>query len=136
MVVRGVRQHYISVLPRQGDHGLSAFEVLGAWEPVEGDLEHQAVDTRWKDPQKAQEDPRRLVLMRRLTDTDPTRVYAGCIPTSLSAGAVPFRFRQRWQHQERVKEDVLGWTRSEDFQRDRTEFWLGSKFLFDKPGLE
>lgn len=94
--------HYISVLPRQRDHGLSAFEVLGEWESVEGDPHHQAVDARWKDPQKADTDPRRLVLMRRLTDTDPTRIYAGCIPDSLSAGAVPTCFRQRWQHQERV----------------------------------
>ncbi|MDI6793485.1 MAG: hypothetical protein QME81_11575 [bacterium] len=43
-----------------------------------------------------------LVLMRRLTDTDPTRVYAGRIPASLSAGAVPPHFRQRWSYQERV----------------------------------
>jgi hypothetical protein len=93
---------YISVLPRQGDHSLAAFELLGAWEPVDGDPEHQAVEARWKDPQKAQADPRRLVLMRRLTDTDPTRVYAGRIPLSLSAGAVPARFRQRWLYQERV----------------------------------
>jgi hypothetical protein len=60
------------------------------------------VNARWKDPQKAQEDPRQLVLMRRLIDTDPTRVYAGRIPAGLPAGAVPPRFRQRWLHQERV----------------------------------
>jgi hypothetical protein len=95
-------REYISVLPRKGDQSLSAFELLGKWEPVAGDPEHEAVNARWKDAQKAQEDPRRLVLMRRLKDTDPTRVYAGRIPESLSAGAVPTRFRQRWQHQERV----------------------------------
>ena len=95
-------REYISVLPRKGDQGLAAFELLGEWEPVEGDPDHEAVDARWKDPQKAQEDPRRLVLMRRRKDTDPTRIYAGRIPESLSAGAVPARFRQRWQHQERV----------------------------------
>jgi transposase len=93
---------YISVLPRQGDQSLTAFELLGEWELVAGDPEHLAVDARWKDPQKAQADPRRLVLMRRLTDTDPTRVYVGRIPAGLSAGAVPAHFRQRWQHQERV----------------------------------
>ena len=93
---------YISVLPRKGDQSLAAFKVLGEWELVERDPGHEAVDARWEDPQKAEEDPRRLVLMRRLEDTDPTRVYAGCIPESLSAGAVPARFRQRWQHQERV----------------------------------
>jgi len=95
-------REYISVLPRKGDQSLSAFEVLGEWEPVEGDPDHKAVDARWKDPQKAREDPRRLVLMRRLKDTDPTRIYAGRIPENLSAGAIPARFRQRWQHQERV----------------------------------
>ena len=96
------RRAYISVLPRKGDQSLAVFEVLGEWEPVEGDPDHEAVNACWKDPQKAEEDPRRLVLMRRPGDTDPTRVYAGCIPESLSAGAVPPRFRQRWQHQERV----------------------------------
>ena len=95
-------QDYISVLPRKGDQSLAAFELLGEWEPVEGDPEHEAVDACWQDEQKAQEDPRRLVLMRRLKDTDPTRVYAGRIPASLLARVVPARFRQRWQHQERV----------------------------------
>ncbi|MCK4450339.1 MAG: hypothetical protein KAX26_07080, partial [Anaerolineae bacterium] len=96
------QRDYISVLPRQGDQSLAAFKVPGEWEPVEGDPDHEAVDACWRDEQKAQEDPRRLVLMRRLKDTDPTRVYAGRIPPSLPAGAVPARFRQRWQHQERV----------------------------------
>jgi len=96
------QRDYISVLPRQGEQRLVAFELLGAWEPVEGDPEREAVEARWQDPQKAQEDPRRLVLMRRLGDTDPTRVYAGRIPAHLAAGAVPARFRQRWAQQERV----------------------------------
>jgi hypothetical protein len=96
------KREYISVLPRKGDQSLSVFELWGEWEPVAGDPEHEAVYARWKDAQQAQDDPRRLVLMRRLKDTDPTRVYAGCIPESLSAGSVPPRFRQRWQHQERI----------------------------------
>lgn len=95
-------REYISVLPRKGDQSLTAFELLGEWESVEGDPEHEAMYAHWKDSQKAQEDPRRLVLMRPLKDTDPTRVYAGRLPGSLSAGLVPARFRQRWQHQERV----------------------------------
>jgi len=93
---------YISVLPRQGDHSLAAFEVLGEWAAVEGDPDHEAVEARWQDPHKAQADPRRLVLMRRPGDTDPTRVYAGRIPASLPACAVPAHFRQRWLYQERV----------------------------------
>jgi len=96
------QRDYISVLPRQGDHSLSAFEVVGEWQPVEGDPDHEANEARWRDAQKAAEDPRRLVLMRRLQDTDPTRVYAGRIPAHLSAGAVPAHFRQRWICQERV----------------------------------
>jgi len=93
---------YITVLPRQGEQSLAAFEVLGEWEAVENDPDHEAVYARWRAPQKAQADPRRLVLMRRCGDTDPTRVYSGCIPEHLSAGAVPACFRQRWSHQERV----------------------------------
>ncbi len=95
-------RYYITVLPRQGDQSLAAFEVLGEWEAVEDDPDHEAVDARWKAPPKAQADPRRLVLMRRRGDTDPTRVYSGRIPEYLPAGAVPARFRQRWSHQERV----------------------------------
>jgi len=40
--------------------------------------------------------------MRRLGDTDPTRIYSGRIPAHLSAGVVPTCLRQRWACQERV----------------------------------
>lgn len=96
------RRHYVTVLPRQGDQSLSAFEVLDEWKPVQDDPDHEAVYARWKEPQKALADPRQLVLMRRLEDTDPTRVYSGCIPEHLPAGAVPACYRQRWACQERV----------------------------------
>jgi len=96
------QRDYISVLPRQDSHTLSAFEVLGEWEPVENDAEHEAVYARWANADKAREDPRRLVLMRLCGKTDPTRIYTGRIPVHLSAGAVPARFRQRWMGQERV----------------------------------
>jgi hypothetical protein len=96
------QRDYLSVLPRQDSHTLSAFAVVGEWEPVENDAEHEAVFARWTDPQKVREDPRRLVLMRPLGETDPTRIYTGRIPQHLSAGAVPARFRQRWMGQERV----------------------------------
>jgi len=126
------KRAYISVLPRKGDQSLTAFELQGEWEPVEGDPGHEAVDASWKDSQKAQADPRRLVLMRRLEDTDPTRVYAGRIPASLSAGAVPARFRQRWQHQERVIRQMVnganlnanfGYTYSEVPNRTQRRRW-------------
>ena len=96
------QRDYISVLPRQDSHTLSAFGMVGEWEPVENDAEHEAVYARWADPQKACEDPRRLVLMRPCGETDPTRIYAGRMPQHLPAGAVPERFRQRWMGQERV----------------------------------
>ena len=53
--------------------------------------------------------PRRLVLMRRLGDTDPTRIYAGCWPAAWPASSLPPRFRQRWAGQERrIRELVNG----------------------------
>jgi len=96
------QRDYISVLPRQDSHTLSTFEVLGEWEPVENEADHEAVFARWTNAQKVREDPRRLVLMRPRGETDPTRIYTGRIPQPLSAGAVPVRFRQRWIGQERV----------------------------------
>lgn len=103
------RRDYISVLPRQGDQSLAAFRVQGAWQPVAGDPDHEAVDACWADAQKAAEDPRRLVLMRPVGHTDPTRVYAGRIPAYLSAAEVPATHRQRWQYQERrIREMVNG----------------------------
>lgn len=96
------QQDYISALPRQESHTLSAFVVLGDWEPVENDAEHEAVYAQWADPLKQHEDPRRLVLMRPCGKTEPTRIYTGRIPHYLAAGQVPAHFRQRWMNQERV----------------------------------
>ena len=102
-------RYYISVLPRQGDQSLTAFQLQGVWQPVAGDPDHEAVEAGWSDARKAVEDPRRLVLMRLVEGTDPTRVYAGRIPASISAAEVPATFRQRWQHQEqRIREMVDG----------------------------
>jgi hypothetical protein len=100
---------YISVLPRQGDQSLAAFQVPGLWQPVEGDPDRQAVEACWADAQKAAQDPRRLVLMRLVGSVDPTRVYAGRIPAHLVAAQVPATHRQRWQSQERrIREMVNG----------------------------
>lgn len=96
------KRAYLSVLPRKGSHTLDAFELLGRWQPVAEDPAHEVVDARWKDSQKAQEDPRRLVLMRRLQDSDPTRIYVVCNLENLLSEAVPARFRQRWHCQEGV----------------------------------
>jgi hypothetical protein len=100
---------YISVLPRQGDQSLTAFQIQGVWQPVVNDPDHEAVEALWADAQKAAADPRRLVLMRSLGRVDPTRVYAGRIPVYLTAAEVPATHRQRWQAQEqRIREMVNG----------------------------
>ncbi len=103
------KRDYISVLPRLGDQSLTTFEIQGIWQPVVGDPEHEAVEALWADAQKAAADRRRLVLMRPLSQVDPTRVYAGRIPAQLTAVEVPATHRQRWQSQERcIREMVSG----------------------------
>lgn len=99
---------YISVLPQQG-YPLSAFVVATAWMPVDQDPGHEVAYAQWADAQRAAADPRRLALMRRLGDRDPTRIYAGCWPAEWPASSLPPRFRQRWAHQERrIRELVNG----------------------------
>ena len=101
-------RHYISVLPHQG-YPLATFVIAGDWAPVDADADHEVVAARWADPQRAQADPRQLVLLRRLRDRDPTRVYAGCWPADWLASSLPGRFRQRWANQERrIRELVNG----------------------------
>ena len=100
--------YYISVLPHQG-YPLATFDVTGAWAPVDAAADHEAVAAQWADPQRAQADPRQLVLLRRLRDRDPTRVYAGCWPADWPVSSLPARFRQRWANQERrIRELVNG----------------------------
>lgn len=65
---------YISILPRRASHTREAFEFLSKWTPVENDPIHEAAEASWRDAKKASTDPRRLILMRRLHDTDPTRI--------------------------------------------------------------
>jgi hypothetical protein len=99
---------YISVLPQQG-YPLNTFSVAAAWLPVDDDPAHEVVAAQWADAKRAAADPRRLVLMRRVGDTDPTRIYAGCWPADWPASSLPPRFRQRWAHQERrIRELVNG----------------------------
>jgi hypothetical protein len=123
---------YISVLPRQGDQSLAAFQVQDVWQPVVNDADHEATEALWADPQKAAEDPRRLVLMRPVGHVDPTRVYAGRIPVQLTAAEVPASHRQRWQFQERrIREMVnganlnanFGYTYEEVPSRTRQRHW-------------
>jgi hypothetical protein len=88
------------VLPLSGNVTLSAFTLTGAWQLVEGDPDHETVEAVWVNTDKAAGDPRRLVLMRPVGKTDPTRVYAGRIPKHLAADQVPAAHRQRWDNQE------------------------------------
>ena len=99
---------YISVLPHPG-YPLSAFVVTAAWTPVDQDPAHEVVVAQWADAKRAAADPRRLVLMRRVGERDPTRIYAGCWPADWPASSLPPRFRQRWAQQERrIRELVNG----------------------------
>ena len=102
-------REYLCILPRQG-HLLTEFDLIGIWGSVEGDPQHEAIEATWHDPESAQADPRRLVLMRRTgKDLNPTRVYAGRIPAAILAVQVPGQFRQRWMCQERrIRELVNG----------------------------
>ena len=95
-------RNYLSILLGAGPHGLADFTVLGEWQAVDGDPEHEAVEACWKEAPRAEADPRRLVLMRRVQETEPTRIYAGRLPAELRAEAVPALHRQRWANQERV----------------------------------
>lgn len=102
------QRDYISVLPHQG-YPLSTFSVPAAWLPVDDDPAHEVVAAQWAEAKRAAADPRRLVLMRRVGDTAPTRIYAGCWPAAWPASSLPPRFRQRWANQERrIRELVNG----------------------------
>lgn len=100
------QQPYLSHLPRQG-YGLSDFEPLGPWQPVSHDPQREVVLARWHDPLKAQAEVRDLVLMRRVGETDPTRIYTGKLPVGLKLAEVPGSYRRRWSKQERVIRELV-----------------------------
>jgi hypothetical protein len=97
---------YLSHLARP-DYKLAAFETLGHWQPVSTDPTREVVLARWRDPAQAEADHRDLVLLRRLGDTDPTRVYAGNLPAGLPLADVPGLYRSRWIRQERVIRELV-----------------------------
>jgi len=102
-------RHYISILPRQHAHSLSAFTLEGDWTAVSDDPEREAVFAHWAQPSKAAADPRRLVLLRPIGRREPTRIYAGRIPAGLPAALVPYLHRRRWACNElRIRELVNG----------------------------
>jgi hypothetical protein len=109
-------RHYISILPRQHAHSLSAFTLEGNWTTVSDDPEREAVFARWAQPKKAAADPRRLVLLRPIGQREPTRIYAGRIPEALPAALVPWLHRRRWACNElRIRELVNGANLNENY---------------------
>lgn len=102
-------RYYLSVLPRNPGHHLTEFTLQGQWQAVVDDPDHEVVEATWVDEGKAKKEVRRLILLRPVATTDPTRIYAGRIPTSLVLAQIPALFRQRWYHQEwRFREMVKG----------------------------
>jgi len=102
-------RYYLSVLPRNPAHQLTEFNLQGQWQAVVDDPDHEVVEATWVDEHKAAQEVRRLILMRPVASTDPTRVYAGRIPSSLAVAQIPPQIRQRWSYQEwRFREMVKG----------------------------
>ncbi len=102
-------RYYLSVLPRNPAHQLTEFNLQGQWQTVVDDPDHEVVEAIWVDEGKAAQEVRRLILMRPVARTDPTRVYAGRIPSTIAVAQIPPQFRQRWYHQEwRFREMVKG----------------------------
>jgi hypothetical protein len=99
-------QSYLSHLPRQG-YRLQDFERLGEWQPVSHDPQREVVLARWQNPRKAQAEVRDLILMRRVGDTDPSRVYTGKLPAGLNLAEIPGHYRRRWPRQERVIRELV-----------------------------
>jgi len=102
-------RYYLSVLPRNPAHQLTEFKLHGQWQVGVDDPDHEVVEATWVDERKAAQEVRRLLVMRPVTGTDPTRVYAGCIPTTIALAQIPPLFRERWYHQEwRFREMIKG----------------------------
>ena len=99
-------QAYLSYLCRQG-YPLDDFELLTEWQAVKDDPQREVVQARWLDPAKAEAEVRDLVLMRRVGDSDPSRIYTGKLPASLTVSEVPGAYRQRWSCQERVIREAV-----------------------------
>jgi hypothetical protein len=86
---------------------LTDFETLGDWHAVTDDPNREVVLARWQDPLKAAAEPRDLILMRHVGQTDPTRIYTGHLPESFDLAQVPTTYRQRWRCQERVIRELV-----------------------------
>jgi hypothetical protein len=103
------QRDYLSVLPQEHHYRLGDFARAGAWEPVQGDPERQAVFAHWADPERAAQDPRQFVLLRPQGQSEPTRIYTGRFSGELTAGAVPWLHRRRWPYNElRIRDLIQG----------------------------
>ncbi len=100
------KQPYLSYLSRQF-YPLTDFELLAEWQPVTADPEREVVSARWQDPLKAKAEVRELILMRRVGQDEPTRIYTGHLPDTLAVADVPAAYRQRWACQERVIRELV-----------------------------
>jgi hypothetical protein len=98
---------YISVLSRHHEHTLADFALEGAWQPVVDDPQRETVFARWADAKKAAQDPRQFALLRRVGQTEPTRVYAGRFRPETMAFMVPWLHRRRWPNNERRICDLI-----------------------------
>jgi hypothetical protein len=98
---------YISVLPRHHDHALADFALEGAWQPVVDDPKREVAFARWADAKKAAQDPRRFVLLRRVGQMEPTRIYTGRFRPETLAFIVPWLHRRRWPNNERCIRDLI-----------------------------
>jgi hypothetical protein len=131
---------YISVLSQEHAHCLAEFVREGRWQPVKGDADRQAVFAHWADPKRAAEDPRRFVLMRRVGQTEPTRIYTSRFTVDQTAGEVPWLHRRRWPCNELRIRDLIhganlncnyGYTYTEVPNRSRQRQWEAAQAKVD-----
>ena len=127
-----VGRNYVSVLPQDHAYYLADFVLEDRWELVEGDSERKAAFAHWTDPKRAAEDPRRFVLMRPISQSEPTRIYTGWFSDDLTAGQVPWLYRRRWANNELRIRDLIhganlnanyGYTYEEVPNRTRQREW-------------
>jgi hypothetical protein len=125
-------RNYLSVLSGEHAHNLAEFVREGRWQAVKEDPDHEAVFAHWADPQQAARDPRRFVLMRPVSHSEPTRIYTGRFPEGLSAGEVPWLHRRRWPYNELRIRDLIhganlnvnyGYTYTDVANRTRQRAW-------------
>lgn len=126
---------YVSVLPGGHSYRLRDFVLAGKWQPVADDPQREAVLAHWADPKRANEEPRQLLLLRPVGQTDPTRIYVGQF-AGLSAGDIPPLHRQRWACNELRIRDLIqganlnvnyGYTYTDVAQRTRHRAWAAAQ---------